>query len=207
MEAPYVCHQKVRYAKANVYDQMITSCPVVHEKFHNWLMTELFGEWSDHFHLEFYGKTKKPYIRISDLATIPANVLYNFCIASRIPLEFPKTTQFWEEMVSVRGLHPGFALAICRMHIEKGALANNETNWNHWPIDTTCSLYPLTTYKVDPNTLTEMFKAHPTQVTPTNRIWGNKADLRGLNFKNAEAVDEFWLKWKEEHEDILLAQG
>lgn len=168
----------------------------------DFLINKLYGKWSDHLHVETDPITGEQYLRISDLATMPANVLYNFCISSRLPMEFPNTVQHWAEMVD-RGINPGVALGVCRIGVMKDRYGGMETNTNHWPVDNTSDLKLLATYT--PKDVSLNFKNCPGAVTPCNVLWGTATDLAPLTTVDDEAIDSFWSQWKEQNDKILLA--
>lgn len=202
------CHKQLRYADPDYYDQMITSYPKDDEFFFDFIKNTLYRKWSEHFHREIDPETEKPYIRVTGLDTLPANVLQNFCIASRMPVEFPQDILRMKTLISA-GLHPVIAFALRQARAIDKVTANTNIDQrievislfqDHSPITNTSSLRRLVS--CDPHLLSGPYKSNPKSVTPTNCIWGETEDLRKLKGKT---IREFWNTWKEENADILHA--
>lgn len=192
----HVCHAPLVYIGLGLYDQIITSYPVADKidlDFFEFMKTQLYRKWSDHFLLE-QTEEGKYYIRISNLSKIPANVVFNFCICSRAIVEVKDHVVTWSKLVA-QGLHPIFAFALCRAsYIDAEDLDGPvySCTWmsGHWPCDHTLD---LKTFLSGPSRLSKNFKDSPESCTPTNNIWGNSGDLKELK---GISVREFWEKWK-----------
>jgi hypothetical protein len=197
-----VCHANLRFVTAGVYDQLITSYLAktdIDEKFFNFMKNVMYRKYAEFIHLE-RSDDDVPYIRISDLDKIPANVVYNFCICSRMIVEYPKTVKKWSMLCDL-GFHPSLALAVSRAELPKKAdgsinpdviVTDVGCDYEHWPFYLKSSIRAL--IKGEMLTTAASFKSRPMQCIPTNKIWGDAPDLRELKGKT---LNEFWAKWKE----------
>lgn len=196
-----VCHAELQYSViGNKCDQIITSYPVKRDleiRFFNFMADILYQSWGQYFHLE-YRTDGQPYIRISDLDKIPAKIVMNFCICSRIPMEFSRYLTSWGELVD-QGLHPSFALATCRLgttNLDRVIYNTGRQDADHWPLWPGVSLKRLLITGPDfRNYSAASFKSKPSLCCPTNTIWGETTnDLRELQ---GSTLRVFWEKWKE----------
>lgn len=119
-EVPGPCHYKMQvsyHARTTGADVLITSYPIYEEEpdiaFFNFMKNVLYKDYADSIHLEYEPKSKRPYIKVTNLEKWPANVLYNFAICSRTPHEHKKARQLWWIFVQ-EGVHPGLAFALCK---------------------------------------------------------------------------------------------
>lgn len=204
-----ICHMSLTGGWAvpvedGAFDQLFTSYPAtdVHWfTFFDFLVGHLFKKWAHVIHLE-QTPDGHHYIRISDLSAIPADILYNFCIFTRVPWEFHEDVVEWEKLVRL-GMHPGFAFAVCRVGTHDDGRVHtifHGGNNNHWPIDNTVDIRRLVS--ATPEHRETSYKSSRRACIPCNVMWGNTLQLRNLT---GQTVEAYWLKWKEEHEDILLA--
>lgn len=109
-----VCHSALNIFdyKAKTTD-LITACPFKFDSpsmnFVRWLIDGPFQQWKSNFILQ---KLKDDYyLHIKDLKSVPANVMYNFVIASRRPIELPFIYDHWENLVQ-NGVDPALAAII-----------------------------------------------------------------------------------------------
>lgn len=191
-----VCHAQLNYQNRALYDQLITSYPGTDLKFFEYLKENLFRKWSEFINIEQYLDTDQYYIRVTYLDKVPAKVVYNFCIASRLPYEMPLSTAKWHKYVD-RGIDPGFAF--CAIAVQDSAERSG-----HWAIDNTSD--PKLVMSGSPMLDKEngSYKSDGS-CTPCNVIWGHSTALRGLTDSN---VDDFWNNWKQKNEqEVLLASG
>lgn len=195
-----LCHKKLREVEPGFYDNLITSWPKDDKEFFLFLTNFLYRNWAQYIHRKTDPKTKKKYILVTDLDKIPANVLQNFCIASRMPVEFPHNIVRMKELMN-EGLHPCFAFALRQAQTNpNGTVLIISSFQDHSPMSNTSSLRTLVS--CEPVLLSVPFKEEPKKVTPTNCIWGESQDLRALQ---GLTIHEFWNNWKEKNADILHA--
>lgn len=205
-----ICHMGMTYGgwsvpvPEGVFDQLITSYNAVDVHwftFFDFLVTYPFKQWANIIHLEQTSEGQY-YIRVSDLSAIPNDVLYNFCIFTRVPWEFPRETKVWEGHVKT-GMHPCFAFAVCRANPKDSVIAVFLAgNSNHWPIDMMVNLERFV--QCTPVSRNIPYKTS-NHCIPCNVMWGSTSlHLKSLQ---GQTVNDFWLKWKAEHEDILQSSG
>jgi hypothetical protein len=211
-----VCHAEMKHWPENTYDHLITAYPTqMHEnvhldvwlKFFDFMQNVLYRKWKDQIHLESAPDTEGTdyWIHVSDLSTIPANVLFNLCICSRSLIEEPEAILDWVKLCDA-GLNPSIAFSLCRSY--DGKISNTlDTKVlglglgnHHWPFDNTVGLVPLVSGETANHSLS--YKEYPTGCVPCNIIWGETEDLKPVV---GQTISDFWIKWKAEHEDILLA--
>jgi hypothetical protein len=191
------CHLALTYCQYNIYDTLITSYPAESEldkEFFNFMKNTLYHKFKDHFHLKYYNS--KPYIEVTDLDKIPANVLYNFCITSRFIVEFQKELKIWAKYNDT-GLHQLVSFMcmgsnVCPVTGKLNRLFNEYINTHHWPFDqNSCPAVIMSGGLV--SNFNTSFKSKPTSCTPSNIIWGDQyAAMRCLIGKTPKEInDEF----------------
>lgn len=186
------------------YDQIVTSFKAKTNRdyrFFCFLKEHLFRQWRDHIHLEFCDD--KPYLRISGLDTVPANVVYNICICSRMIIEFRQHVKRWDRLTRKLGYNPGFAFAVCTSDadwkdpdkaITDPFYAYGGNTW-HSPFDITVDVRRM--MNGDPTALSVPYKTDKSKCTPCNAQWGATQDLKGLVGKT---LLEFYKTFQTENE-------
>jgi len=181
-----VCHSAL-----NVFDgktkttDLITACPFKTDSpamnFVRWLIDGPFQQWKSNFILR---KLKDDYyLHIKDLKSVPANVMYNFIIASRRPIELPFIYDHWENLVQ-NGVDPALAAIIseCTNIVE---LSVEAVDFDNTPLSVVGINYPghqwftanveyLRIKNADPNN--NLFnKSYPAlgSCTPADLIWNS----------------------------------
>lgn len=115
-----VCHAKMAcnpgYSgygiKLGVYDQLLTAVPNSSElalDYLTWLIKGPFRSIKDHVHLKTLKDetgTTYHYVHVTGLDVIPSNVVYNFCIATRTPIEWVAILEAWDKMVNAGVTRP-----------------------------------------------------------------------------------------------------
>lgn len=195
-----VCHYSLPLVKSDKYDQLITSYPAKSEidfEFFEFMKNVLYQRWSSFILLERTEESQY-YIRVTNLSKIPANVVFNLCISSRIIVERPNYLKVWKELVTL-GVNEALAFALCRCTLTD----NNENlldkkmlyigdDYEHWPFFISVGLTNL--IKNDLVNLHVNFKAQPTQCTGTNIIWGESRDLKSAVSKTLREFCSSWHK-------------
>lgn len=170
-----ICHAEMRQASPG-YDTLITACPNSDElsiKYIEWLAVGPFRAYQDKISLEQVSPGLY-IIRCSDLANWPANVLYNYCIATRVPIEFPKHLVSWKKMLD-EGFDPSLAFALAPYRFQgldepiKSTGATKEHLWFDFSANTRNIIAGTFDWS---HVSGHMFKDHPDECTPTNTIWG-----------------------------------
>lgn len=195
------------------YDQLITSFPAQVEldyQFFDFMKEILYKKFGEFLHLEHTGDGV-PYIRISDLSKIPANVVLNMCICSRIIVEKREFLSVWSDLCAA-GIHPSLALAMCKANIPTKnddtdtldldiPIKNVGSDSEHWPFYLAVDLDQLVIKGPKEDNFSSPYKSHPYSCTPTNRIWGEAHHLKQFQ---GLTVREFWTKWQDKLNENLL---
>lgn len=178
--------------KANFYDQLITAVPRVQPldiAYLQYLIDHPFKSFKDRISLETVEVEgeQKYYLRLTKLDTWPANVTFNFCIASRIPIEYPGFIKSWGKAVA-NGVHPGLAfLVVSRICWvgwgipTKEPKGNNPWNWKldtlqcpggHFWFDSVANWENVLSGKMVAEKFAKPYKGKPNGCRPSNVIWG-----------------------------------
>lgn len=173
-----VCHADLcsPYKVSPGYTTLLTAMPKVDElsnQYINWLIAGPFRSMQDKISIHEYADSY--YIKCSRLAEWPANVLYNFCIATRVPIEKPDYLYVWKSLMD-HGVDVNLAFALSPYTYaglntpiqSPGPVCNN-----HMWFDSASSIINITKGTFDPNGVSKpSFFAKPTACSPTNVIWG-----------------------------------
>jgi len=198
------CHYKMAFnlTRRNYWQGLITAYPVKKDldlEFFQELLVPLYSNWSSCINLK--SKDGHYYIEVTDLDKVPANALYNFCIASRIPIEFRTNLILWDKLRK-SGLTSRQAFASCKCILPASTpiskLLDVEvlapfdwTSFGHWPFYISAKLDRLT--KTGPSDLSVSYYESPGASAPCNSIWGESQDLMDLK---GNTLRNFW----KEHE-------
>lgn len=145
----------------------------------NALIDGPFHKIKDKIHLLWHMGTNQYYLHIEKLDEIPAPVVYNFCIASRGPIEHKRIVKIFNDLV-YRGVHKNLALALCGRTLsvyKEAKLVSNiiQPNQGHWWYNSLSDLKRIMTGDfVDLET--GSFWENPSGCIPCNVIWGDKTD-------------------------------
>jgi hypothetical protein len=178
-------------------------------RYFDFLKNRLFKNWSDlitleasEHHIDFdkkkdgavhvpphvAGLDKEKYqdqpwyfIRVSDLSKIPANVLYNFCIATRVTVEYREFLKTWGRLCEA-GVDPGVAFLLANTGtvwpVKAADIMNTKTSANygargHWAYDNDPDLERFVRGNPDSTKFGKMYKEKTGDCRPANVIWGN----------------------------------
>jgi len=178
------CHAVMYDHDSFVYDQLITavtSSRPIDIEFLKYLIHGPYHQFNDRISIETIDEDY--FIRCRDLSTWPANVLYNFCIATRVPIEFPHFIDDWWKL-NRADVDPGLAfLIVCRNTYGNHRVPPDPWSWKltdlycpggHFPFDAVSrwdtwikGVPLLKSYSAN-------FKDNPSGVTPSNTIWGKE---------------------------------
>jgi hypothetical protein len=126
------------------------------------------------------------YLHCANLCDWPANVLYNFCIASRIPIEKPEYLDPWSKGVEI-GFDPVLAFLLTWSANGKDFVDPRPFPWmGHLWIDPSADWKRV--LSGDMTKMSGSFKEHPTAATPSNCIWGNSKEYKKIMHMSAEKV-------------------
>lgn len=188
----YICHAEMRYAQSGVFDQIVTAAPFTdygpNLRYYQFLINGPFRAFSDKISLEMFPGTEDFYIRCTDLSNWPANILFNFCIATRIPIESPHIIKTWDKFLNV-GVDPTIAFIVSTFasrslfkvddpwlyKIEKVDFERNFKGFNpeHLWFDVASEWTRLLNGDFDTDAISKVsFKETPSKCSPCNGIWG-----------------------------------
>lgn len=170
------------------------------------------GYMFPHKDAAYEGKTWH-YIKITKLDTIPANVVYDFCIATRVIIEYKVQFTNWNTLVAA-GCDPGLAYRLCYSiskgndYLGRGGDAPDEflkdplgfkitalqAGHGHWAYDLDAGFDSIILGKMVADKVSPLsYKEHPGSSRPCNVLWGNVArDVQKYEGKTVkQLMDEF----------------
>lgn len=193
-----VCHAAMCY-DGNGWDDMITAVPKDDElslEYLRMLIRGPFRSMSDLIKLDRVGKNY--FLHIMSLGKWPANVLMNFCIASRIPIEFHFMLSNWYARCE-KGFDPTLAWLLTYSY---GTKFGEKKQFDYRSFDIA---HPGHMW-IDPasnwtNILygtferpSRAFKTHPHDARPTNVIWGKSKDYGRLMTMTDDEIASFYTR-------------
>ena len=181
-----VCHARMCYAKKGTYDTLVTAVPhrdkaaIAYLKM---LITGPFKSMADLISLATH--EGEYYLRCDRLGLWPANVLYNFCIATRVPIEFRKQLDAWYGNVQ-EGAHPILAFLLQFFPFTNGR-RHTTVYANHLWFDSDCDWLNIINGTWQSSALD--YKSEPAAVRPCNSIWyGRERHAHAFKTTPDEAV-------------------
>lgn len=165
-----ICHADMRYTHAG-YDYLVTAVPKNDNVSLSYLRMLIHGPFKSVSDLIFLTKVKdQHYLMCSNLERWPAPVLFNFCIASRVPTEFPDKLDGWKKLVS-----EGYpeVLAFCMSHSTGGKPFKDKRYFpehGHDWFDPSSDWNRI--IEGTPDLTAKDYKSSPGSITPCNVIWG-----------------------------------
>lgn len=183
-----VCHASMSYATAGSVDELITA--VVREDarslaYIRMLISGPFRSFSDLISLEF--SNNHYFIRCSSLDKWPANVLYNFCIATRAPLEKPEMFERWDKLLA-KGVDPTLAFLISASTTGVNPIVWHFTYQSHFWFDPSADWRAI--INGEPMNFSQPYTVDPRQCQPTNLIWGKKEPAFSAEIRAHTGLDE-----------------
>lgn len=192
-------------------DNLVTCYKIVNleldTRFFNFMRNVMYAPYAEHISLVKDDLTGLHYIMITNLDKVPANVVYNLCITSRIIFEFREQLNVWASLCD-KGLDPRLAFlfmgsdACSSLDIQVDGLFDEVSNTNHWPVDQLTDVSTFLSGKY--SQLSPSFKSTPTQCFPSNVIWHGPTGSPGLQELEDTTIRNFC---KEHHEDLLQPPG
>lgn len=187
-----ICHASMKYAPPG-FDNLVTACPRVDEislNYQKMLIGGPFRSMSDLITLECVNE--KYFIHASNLERWPANVLYNYCIATRIPIESRNLLDVWNDYVKL-GYDRVLAFLIAysgynfwEQEFEKTRIL--QENGHFW-------LSPNSDWKsILSGTIITEAKSYfekPSNGFPCNTIWGSSNNKLLINKTDEELAKHF----------------
>lgn len=199
-DPPYVktfcltaCHADMKHVDANTYDRLITAVPKAEPNdlaYLSMLINGPFRCMSDLIHLIQDAERELWYLECTDLDKWPADVLYNFCIASRAPIEWSHLLDYWAKLVAI-GYDPTLAFLISQSNSGKEFAGERAWNFNHHMWFDASSDWRLI-LKGEPKHTAHSFKSKPSACVPCNRIWGSSVDYVKLITATDKEIAQFF---------------
>jgi hypothetical protein len=191
-----ICHSKMAYATKGKWDELYTAVPKDNEMeiaYIRMLIHGPFKAYSDLISLEKHGKGYV--LHVTDLDKIPANILYNFVVASRVTLEHPQLIKPWYEGVEL-GFDP--VLSFLLSYSTNGQPFNGKRTFNgsinqtnHFWFDKLSEWERIIRGDfVVGNVSKDSYKVNPGACRPTNKIWGMSKDYEKFTTLEAVAIAE-----------------
>ena len=190
----YICHAEMRNAYAG-YDYLVTAVPKADALSLSYLRMLIHGPFkafSDLISLVRINKDQY-YLQCSNLKRWPAPVLYNFCIASRTPIEFPGQLAAWEQLKA-----EGYpeVLSFLLSHSAGGGkfkYARMFPQHGHYWFDPASDWKNIIGGRVDVSG--PSYHELPGAVTPSNQIWGKADDYIVIkSLDDEKAAEHFGFK-------------
>lgn len=180
-----VCHANMRHYDRGLWDEMLTAVPNsthLGVSYIKWLIDRPFYAFRDYISLQRMPESGEYLLHITGLDKFPANALFNFCIASRMPIECPQILEMWSKIMAL-GLDRTLAFLIAGMArpadtvtLESRLECFGPIHVGHWWYDMTADWRLV--LSGSPVELSDPYKDYPAGCTPCNRIWGwNDADV------------------------------
>lgn len=196
-----ICHAEMIYTKAEQWDQLITAAPFTNKpinlRYYQFLINGPFRGFSDKISLEVFPGTKEHYIRCTDLDKWPANILYNFCIATRVTIEHQPMLERWEKFLEA-GVDPSLAFIVSAF----ASRSKNQIKDDPWAYVIEDSYLYMTNHFwfdassdwcriIDGDFLqkhvsAQSYKQDPIVCRPTNMIWGDGRGNKQLLFMSVK---------------------
>lgn len=185
-----VCHADMRFTPKG-YDYLVTAVPKCDKVSLAYLRMLIHGPFKSVSDLISLVKVKDQYyLQCSDLEKWPAPLIFNFCVASRAPIEFENQVNHWWTLVQEG--YPemlGFLLS----HSCGGKNFEYERTYpesgHHW-------FDPQSDWKRiiegNPDLTGYRYDKYPASVTPSNVIWGRSEDYKIIRkLDNVKAAEYF----------------
>lgn len=164
----FVCHAKLAWVAPNLYDEVITRTGPITPENERYLSSLLVGPYKDWQHLI---ELQPGYAHIRRLDLMPANVLYNFCIASRVAVEFPDWFKTFDEADPLKSYVEGVVANKFPFYVNSNHLWFGNGTGKSMPADVQAP--NVLAGKMNPNKLSAPYKSSPSACTPCNIIWDN----------------------------------
>jgi len=173
-----VCHADMRHIRSVHWTKML--CAVYGRNALDYITHIIngpFKQYKELIELKKYKDTEDYYLEITGLDKFPANALFNFCIATRAPIEFPATLENWYHLQKL-GMPSDLALIVAAVTDyetqaasldDKGAYCG-VPNSNHWWFNSASQWERI--LNGDLCYLSRPYKGNNSGCLPTNVIWG-----------------------------------
>lgn len=174
-----ICHANLYNLNQDKHQELITAVPVQTEaslKYIRALINGPFREWFSYIDLCVY-QDGNHYIHMTDLDKIPSPVVYNFCIATRVPIEYYDVVENFCRLVSEFDVDERVALCISARVLDKNFDLDTKLEEmtvpsdGHFWFDHTSSWRTIIEGQLKLDGY-ESYKKAPHKCRPCNIIWG-----------------------------------
>jgi hypothetical protein len=190
-----ICHADLLH-DGDGWDEMITAVPKNDELSLEYLRMLIRGPFRSMSDLIKLDRIKDNYfLHLLSLDKWPANILMNFCIASRVPIEFHFMLDTWSSRCEI-GFDPTLAWLLTYSYGSK--IDNQQFNTRTFSIHRPGHMWldPASNWKNilagHMEKVSRPFKTHPFDSTPTNIIWGHCSDYQKLQSMTDEEISVFY---------------
>ena len=197
-----ICHAQMRHESPYMFDDLVTGVPYNKPPALDYLHGLIVGPFKQ---FKKFIKLKQVdenhFIHVTNLAEFPAKVLYNFCIATRGPIEFMHVVERWQILVDL-GVNRDLAYLIAarglsddKPTLDSKLLYMSTPSDGHWWFNNRSDWRRILDH--NPEIKAEKYYKHgPSHCTPCNIIWGehNKDELRTLTGKTVRELQEIFAK-------------
>ena len=185
-----VCHANLLYYDLG-WDNLITAIPKsddVSLAYQRMLIYGPFKAFSDLISLKKIDDNY--YSHVTSLEDWPANVLFNYCIATRVPIEHAHLLKFWDLKVK-EGFNPVLAFLLSASNGGKEFL-NSRTFpvMGHYWHDIATDWLRIIQGNMSLQYLSKPFKTDPKQCTPSNCIWGYSDSYKKFKLLTDKEISE-----------------
>lgn len=191
-----ICHSQMCHAIKDKWDELYTAVPKHNEMeiaYIRMLIHGPFKAYSDLISLEKHGKGYV--LHVTDLDKIPANILYNFVVASRVPMEHAQLIEPWYKGVEL-GFDPVLSFLLSystngKPFAGKRTFDGDANQTNHFWFYKTGEWKRIICGDFVADKVSEYsYKANPAACRPTNQIWGSSNAYVAFTTLEAVAIAE-----------------
>lgn len=190
-----ICHAKIVHYNPGL-DELITAVPNNTEVGLEYLRMLIRGPFRSMSDLIKLDRIKDNYyLHCLSLGKWPANVLMNFCIASRVPIEFKYLLTSWAKRCEA-GFDPTLAFLLTYSYGgDSNGVQSNIRNFTihrsgHIWLDPASSWSNILHGVIENQS--RMYKTHPNDCRPTNCIWGHCSDYKQLVKMDDDEIAAFY---------------
>lgn len=190
------CHADLQH-DGQGWNELVTAVPNNSEvalEYLRMLIRGPFRSMSDLIKLDRIKDTY--YLHCLNLAKWPANVLMNFCIASRVPIEFKYLLEGWAERCEA-GFDPTLAFLLTYSYGTGNGWSKSSTSrtfqhyrGGHLWLDPASDWSNILNGVMERTSLP--FKTNPGTCRPTNIIWGHSSDYMKLQDMSDKEIAAFY---------------
>ena len=189
------CHSDMYYDVTG-WDNLVTAVPNSSDLGLEYLRMLIRGPFRSLSDLVKLDRVKDTYfLHIMSLDKWPANVLMNFCIASRVPIEFSYLLEPWAKRCEL-GFNPTLAFLLTYSYgadYQRNPYSYrsfNITRPGHMWLDPKSNWSNILNGTFEK--VSRPYKTHPADTNPVNRIWGVCDDHLKLTAMSDEEIAEFY---------------